>query len=144
MADNKSTITVETTVNATIENVWKTWTTPADIVQFNNPLDDWHTPKVELDLKEGGNFFYRMEMKDGSFGFDFAGKYDKIITNELIESTGNDGRKTINKFTSNGNETTVTEIFEPDAETPLEVQRAFVQTILDNFKKYVENKGNNN
>lgn len=32
MKDIKPAITVETTVKATVENVWKLWTTPADII----------------------------------------------------------------------------------------------------------------
>lgn len=131
-------ITVQTTVEETIETCWKLWTTPADIIRFNNPSDDWDTAHVEIDLKEGGNFFYRMEAKDGSAGFDFAGKYDQLITQELIEYTGTDGRKVITKFTAHGSNTVITEIFEPETATPLEVQRNFCQTILDNFKRYAE------
>ena len=33
-------ITVKTTVKATVEKVWKLWTTPEDIKQWNNPSDD--------------------------------------------------------------------------------------------------------
>ena len=36
-------ITVNTTVIASIENVWKAWTTPNDILQWNHASDDWHT-----------------------------------------------------------------------------------------------------
>jgi uncharacterized protein YndB with AHSA1/START domain len=36
-------------------------------------------------LREGGAFSSRMEAKDGSMGFDFAGTYTKIVENELIE-----------------------------------------------------------
>ena len=37
---------------------------------------DWHTTRVENDLRTGGTFVSRMEAKDGSVGFDFAGTYD--------------------------------------------------------------------
>ncbi|ETZ24329.1 hypothetical protein N824_14365 [Pedobacter sp. V48] len=30
-------ITVEATVNAPVEKVWKAWNTPADIIQWNTP-----------------------------------------------------------------------------------------------------------
>lgn len=131
-------ITVQTTVHATPEQCWNIWTTPADIIQFNNPFHDWHTARAIINLTAGGSFFYRMEAKDGSTGFDFAGKYDTVIPNELIGYTGADGRKALNTFESNGGDTTVTETFEPDPGTPLELQREFCQTILNNFKKYVE------
>ena len=140
MENLKSTITVQTSVKAPREKCWQIWTTPNDILQFNNPFDDWHTTRVEIDVREQGKLYYRMEAKDGSAGFDFSGKYDKIIPNALIEYTGDDGRKAINTFTPDGDYTTITETFEPETETPIEKQREFVQTILDNFKKYVEGR----
>jgi uncharacterized protein YndB with AHSA1/START domain len=36
-------------------------------------------------LREGGAFSSRMEAKDGSMGFDFAGTYTKIVEHKLIE-----------------------------------------------------------
>jgi uncharacterized protein YndB with AHSA1/START domain len=134
----KAPITVETTIKSTIENVWKLWTTPEDIKQWNNPSEEWHTLKVENDLKDGGQFLFRMESKDGADGFDFSGKYDKVILHKLIEYTLDDGRKTINKFIQNENSVTITETFEPEATTPRDVQKEFCQGVLNNFKKYVE------
>lgn len=133
-------ITVETTIDATMESVWKFWTTPEDIMQWNNPSDDWQTLRVENDLKDDGNFLFRMEAKDGSDGFDFCGKYDKVILNELIEYTLADGRKTINRFIQNGNSVTIIETFDPETKTPLDIQKDFCQSVLNNFKKYAENK----
>lgn len=132
-------ITVETTVNATIEKVWKLWTTRSDIMQWNKPFNDWHSARVEIDLRDEGNFLFRMEAKDGSAGFDHKGKYDKVIKNELIEYTVSDGRKSMIKFMGNDDNTNVIETFEPEKETPVEMQRDFVQSVLNNFKKYAEN-----
>lgn len=78
-----SIITVVTTVHAPIEKVWKVWTEPEHVMQWNNASPDWHTPKAESDLREGGSFNYRMEAKDGSFGFDFGGTFDHIVPNQL-------------------------------------------------------------
>jgi uncharacterized protein YndB with AHSA1/START domain len=78
-------ITVETNVMAPIEEVWRAYTTPEDIKQWNAASDDWHTTAASVDLREGGKFFSRMEAKDGSTGFDFAGTYTKIIEPKLIE-----------------------------------------------------------
>ena len=75
---NLTTVTVETTVNAPVEKVWKYWSEPSHIIQWNNASEDWHTPRVENDLKVGGKFHSRMEAKDGSFGFDFVGEYTKV------------------------------------------------------------------
>ena len=78
-------ITVHTTVAAPIERVWSAYTTPEDIVQWNAASEDWHTPSASVDLREGGAFSSRMEAKDGSMGFDFAGTYTKIEPHRLIE-----------------------------------------------------------
>jgi uncharacterized protein YndB with AHSA1/START domain len=78
-------ITIETTVAAPIEEVWRAWTTPEDIKQWNAASDDWHTTASTVDLRVGGAFSSRMEAKDGSFGFDFAGTYTKVVLHRLIE-----------------------------------------------------------
>ena len=66
-------ITVTTTVAAPLAEVWRAYTTPADIMQWNAASDDWHTTAATVDLRPGGHFSSRMEARDGSFGFDFAG-----------------------------------------------------------------------
>jgi len=81
--DTKKTITVQAVINAPAEKVWQLYTAPEHITQWNYASDDWHTPRAENDLKPGGKFNYRMEAKNGSFGFDFWGTYEKITTNEL-------------------------------------------------------------
>jgi Activator of Hsp90 ATPase homolog 1-like protein len=66
-------ITVETTVFARVNEVWRAYTTPEDIKQWNAASDDWHTTTITVDLRVGGTFSSRMEAKEGSFGFDFVG-----------------------------------------------------------------------
>src|SRR5262245_58738640 len=83
-------ITVEATVATPIETVWRAWTTPEDIKQWNAASDDWHTTAATVDLRVGGVFSSRMEAKDGSMGFDFAGTYTKIVPHELIECSFGD------------------------------------------------------
>ena len=80
-------LTVEVFVKAPLAQVWKAWTTPADIVQWNSASDDWHTTSASVDLTVGGSFTSRMEAKDGSMGFDFAGIYTAIIEQQLIEGS---------------------------------------------------------
>jgi uncharacterized protein YndB with AHSA1/START domain len=135
---NKSTITVETTVHASLTNVWECWTTPEHIMQWNNASDDWHTTKAENDLRNGGHFSSRMEAKDGSFGFDFGGTYDEVVVNELIAYTLGDGRKVKVTFENHETETKIVETFEAENENPIDMQRFGWQAILDNFKKYTE------
>src|ERR1041384_1557803 len=78
-------ITVETTISAPIAKVWAAYTSPEAIKQWNAASDDWHTTAATVDLRVGGQFSSRMEAKDGSFGFDFAGTYTKIETHKRIE-----------------------------------------------------------
>jgi uncharacterized protein YndB with AHSA1/START domain len=135
---NVTRITVESTINAPVEKVWKYWSAPEHITKWCSPSEDWHAPRAENDLTKGGKFLTRMEAKDGSFGFDFAGVYDEVKTNELIEYTMSDGRNVVIKFAGNASETRVTETFDPETQNSLEMQKAGWQAILDNFKKYTE------
>jgi uncharacterized protein YndB with AHSA1/START domain len=138
IAEGKIRITVEATINAPVEKVWEYWTKPEHITQWNNASPDWHAPRAENDLRVGGRFTNRMEARDGSFGFDFGGVYDEVKTNELIAYTTDDDRKVSILFNSDGNTTTVTETFEAEEENSVELQKGGWQSILDNFKKYVE------
>jgi uncharacterized protein YndB with AHSA1/START domain len=134
----KSVISVQTVINAPVERVWKCWTTPGDIIQWNHASEEWHTPGAENDLRKGGKFLYRMEARDGSFGFDFGGVYDEVKTNKIIEYTLGDGRKVKITFSLLNDKTEVVETFEAESINPAEIQQEGWQAILDNFKKYVE------
>jgi uncharacterized protein YndB with AHSA1/START domain len=135
---NPTPITVETTINAPIETVWECWTEPEHVTQWNHASDDWHSPRGTNDLREGGEFSFRMEAKDGSAGFDFGGKYTKIVEHKQIDYTMDDGRKVTITFDSHGGHTHITETFDPESENPSEMQRQGWQAILDNFKAHAE------
>jgi uncharacterized protein YndB with AHSA1/START domain len=140
MADTSS-ITVETVVHAPIATVWRCWTEPTHIMQWNSASPDWHTPRATNDLREGGTFTARMEAKDGSMGFDFAGTYTKILEHEEIAYTmGESGRNVTVLFAETADGTRVTEIFDPETENPPEMQRQGWQSILDSFKKHAESQ----
>lgn len=134
----KETITVETLVHAPIDKVWEFWTKPEHITKWNNASEDWHTTRAENDLQIGGKFLSRMEAKDGSFGFDFEGIYDEVLTNEKISYTILDERKVTITFLPTENGVQVTETFEAETMNTLELQKMGWQAILNNFKKYVE------
>jgi uncharacterized protein YndB with AHSA1/START domain len=134
----KTVLTVENTINAPVEKVWENWTNPEHIIKWCSPSDDWHTPRAENDLRNGGSFLSRMEARDGSMGFDFGGVYDAVRTNEYIEYTIGDGRKVQIKFIPQGTSTTVTESFEAEDTNPIEMQQGGWQAIMDSFKKYTE------
>lgn len=131
-------VTVETTVHATVEHAWHCWSTPECIMQWNSASDDWHTPKAENDLRIGGTFSSRMEAKDGSVGFDFGGTYTNVVEFKEISYTMGDDRKVSVTFDAQGEQTHVTETFDPETENAPEMQRQGWQSILDNFKKHAE------
>ena len=130
-------ITVETLIKAPVGKVWSAYTTPADITQWNAASDDWHTTTSTVDLRVGGAFSSRMEAKDGSFGFDFAGTYTQIVPNELIEYSFGD-RVCAVEFMAGANGVTVRVTFDAETENPVEQQREGWQAILNNFAKHVE------
>lgn len=131
-------ITVSVSINAPIQKVWAYFTEPEKVMLWNNASPDWHTPFAENDLRIGGKFVYRMEAKDGSFGFDFGGKYDQVILNEFISYVMDDGRKVTITFKSEADTTDITEVFDAEMLNPIEMQRNGWQSILDNFKDVVE------
>ena len=131
-------ITVETVVAAPLAEVWRAYSTPEDIKQWNTASDDWHTTKAENDLTVGGKFLSRMEAKDGSFGFDFEGIYNSIEPLKKIEYTLSDGRKVFISFVGDQKSTTIFESFEAENENSLELQEQGWQAILNHFKLYTE------
>ena len=135
---NKTKLTVQGTINAPVEKVWKYWTTPEHITKWSFPTEGWHAPRAENDLRVGGRFLTRLEAKDGSFGFDFGGVYDVVKTNERIEYTIDDNRKVVITFKVNGDQVEVVETFEAEEINSLEMQQGGWQAFLDNFKKYTE------
>jgi uncharacterized protein YndB with AHSA1/START domain len=135
---NTTKITVETTVNAPVEKVWRSWSEPQHIKNWCAASEDWHAPKAENDLRTGGTFSTRMEAKDGSFGFDFGGVYDNVKKNELIEYTMGDGRKVRVTFSPSGDQTKIVETFDAESTNSVEMQRGGWQAILNNFRKYTE------
>ena len=132
-------ITVETNVAAPIEEVWRAYNSPEDIKQWNAASDDWHTTASTVDLREGGTFSSRMEAKDGSFGFDFAGTYTKIVPHELIEYSFGDRTARV-EFQNGPKGVLVRVTFESEPEHSINQQREGWQAILNNFARHVERR----
>ncbi|MDP3681036.1 MAG: SRPBCC family protein [Flavobacterium sp.] len=132
-------ITVQSTINASIETIWELWTAPKHVMKWNNASEDWHTPFAENDLKVGGKFKYTMASTDGTMRFDFEGIYTNVVNPSLIEYEIADGRKVKIVFEKDAEGIKVIESFDPETVNPEEMQKNGWQAILDNFKKYVEN-----
>jgi uncharacterized protein YndB with AHSA1/START domain len=131
-------ITVEIIINSDIESVWKRWNTPEDVKNWNAASEDWHTTHAEIDLKEGGEFLSRMEAKDGSMGFDFKGTYKVVNKPLFIIYTIEDGREVKIEFKETPDGVKVIETFEAESTHTEEQQKQGWQSILNNFRKYVE------
>jgi len=129
-------ITVSTLVAAPITEVWRAYTTPEDIKAWNTASPDWHTTASSVDLRVGGKFSSRMEAKDGSFGFDFAGEYTRVEPLERIESAFGD-RTGLVEFSEGPAGVTVSVTFDSEDSHSEEQQRAGWQAILDNFSMHV-------
>jgi uncharacterized protein YndB with AHSA1/START domain len=124
-------INVETTASLAA------YTTPADIKLWNAESDDWHTTAAAVDLREGGAFSSRMEAKDGSIGFDFAGTYTKIVEHKLIEHSFGDRMAQV-EFTLGPKGVVIRLTFDSEPTHSIEQQQGGWQAILNNFARYVE------
>ncbi len=137
MTDTTTTIRITTDVNASIEKVWDFYTNPQHITQWNFASADWCCPRASSDLRTGGVFSSRMESRDGKYGFDFEGVYDEVVDKKSIKYTFG-GRRAQVIFEDLADHVTVTVEFEPEHENSLQMQRDGWQSILNNFKSYVE------
>lgn len=130
-------IIVSNTVNAETQKVWDYYTNPEHITQWNFADPSWHYPSASNELKIGGKYVARMEAKDESFGFDFEAIYTEMnIGKSFTYEFG--GRTSQVVFNDLGNKTEVVVTFEPEEENPVDIQQAGWQSILNNFKRYVE------
>ena len=135
---SKSKIIIEAEISANTKKVWDYYTLPEHLTKWNFASDDWHCPDAENDLRVGGKLISRMESKDGSVGFDFEAVYDEVVDLKKIVYTIADGRKVKTEFNSQKNKTKVTTTFEAESVNSIELQKTGWQSILNNFKKYVE------
>ena len=131
-------ISISTHVDKPVAHVWKIWTEPEHIMQWNSASDDWHCPKASNDLRTGGRFSSTMAARDGSFSFDFEGVYDDVRLHKRIAYTMADGRTCEILFQEKDGGTEVTEAFDAETMNPIEMQRGGWQSILDRFKAHAE------
>ncbi len=153
---------VETILNSDIQNVLDKWINIESVKVWCHAGADWGVGNVENDVRVGGRFLTNMHALDNSASFDFTGEYTEV---ELLENKN--GKYTARlkykmdkldseamnrecevlfesvegENMSGGSEasaTKVTEIFDSENLNSIELQISGWQSILDNFKKYVE------
>lgn len=131
-------LTVHSTINAKRQKVWDYYTKPEHITRWNFADPSWHCPYAENDMRVGGKYKARMEAKDGSFGFDFEAVYNSLTDGERFSYVMADGREASVDFFDLVIKTDVIVKFDAEKENPIEMQKAGWQSILNNFKNYVE------
>jgi uncharacterized protein YndB with AHSA1/START domain len=132
-------ITAQTIIPAPLEDVWRAYTTPEDILQWNAASEDWHTTAATVDLRVGGSFSSRMEAKDGSAGFDFAGTYTQIVPHQLIEYSFADRQARV-EFNNQPHGVQVRVTFDAESTHSVQQQLEGWQAILNNFARHVATK----
>lgn len=126
------------TVQAPRERAWFVYTDEAMIRMWNAASPDWHCPAAHNDVQTGGGFSFRMEAKDGSEGFDFAGTYVEVVPHERLSYRFGDRIATVVFTEPQDGGTRVTVTFDPETENSRELQVQGWQAILDNYKRVAE------
>ena len=133
-------IKIQATIDAPLDMVREAWTSPLHIVKRNAASADRHTTHATNDLRTWWRFLSHMEAKDWSFGFDFTWTYTQIINQSTIEYVMDDGRNNLITF-EQWQWVHVVSVFDAETQNSKEMQQQWRQSILDNFKYYVENLG---
>lgn len=96
-------IHIHSLINADVEKTWEHYTSPLHIINWNFATDDWQCPKAENNLQVGGKYLARMEVKDGSFGFDFKAVYTEVKPLDSFTYKLADNREITVKFSPKDN-----------------------------------------
>lgn len=131
-------VSIEVNIKAPINIVWDAWNNPEHVVRWNHASVDWHSPSATNQFYVNGKFVYRMEAKDGSFGFDFSGTYLEIHEFRLVVTKLDDNRMVRTEFIESDDNVKVVETFEVEEDNSIELQRQGWLAILTNFKLYSE------
>ncbi|MDP4805562.1 MAG: SRPBCC domain-containing protein [Crocinitomicaceae bacterium] len=129
---------VSATIHAPLDQVWEKWTQAEHVVNWNFAHESWCCPTAEVDFSVGGSSVYRMEARDGSFGFDLKATFLAIEVLSFIASELEDGRKVEVKFIAGENAVLLQQRFQPETENTLALQQQGWQAILNQFKSYCE------
>lgn len=134
----KEPIVVTVQIAAPLEEVWQKWVDPLHVVNWNFAAPTWCCPFAQSDLRAEGTFVYRMEARDGSMGFNFGGTFSTVDPETFLAYVLGDGRRVEVKFSVENGQVRLEESFEIEDINTAEQQRFGWQSILNNFKQYVE------
>jgi len=131
-------ITIQAEVLADRNKAWSHYTESHHITQWNFAYEDWCCPTASNELVVGGKFSWRMEAKDGSFGFDFEGEFTEIVPLQKIKYVFMDQREAEITFNDLPDGTLVQIVFDAENENSLDLQQSGWQAILTNYKSHTE------
>ena len=136
--ENRQILEVSVQIAAPLSEVWNKWIQAEHVVNWNFAHESWCCPKAEVDFRVGGASNYRMEAKDGSFGFDLKATFLDLQFPSYIASQLEDGRGVEVQFIEGENGVLLKQRFEPESENHLDLQQQGWQAILNQFKFYCE------
>ena len=136
--ENRQILEVSVQIAAPLSEVWNKWIQAEHVVNWNFAHESWCCPKAEVDFRVGGASNYRMEAKDGSFGFELKATFLDLQFPSYIASQLEDGRGVEVQFIEGENGVLLKQRFEPESENPLDLQQQGWQAILNQFKFYCE------
>jgi uncharacterized protein YndB with AHSA1/START domain len=134
----KDQISIEVYVQTSLKQAWDGFNKAEHIKHWYFADPSWHVRDVNVMLEVGKEFHIYMEAKDKSFGFDFCGTYQVINPYTYVLSFLEDGRRLEVHFNETDKGIHVIETFEIEYENDKELQRQGWQSILNQFKRYVE------
>ncbi len=143
--DIPTTITIETSIAASINDVWNAFNDPKHILQWDKS-DDWHTTHISNDLRVGGQLLLSMEGKNGATEFDVTATYIQLEPKSLIEFSMDDGqmpnRMVHMQFLITDIGVMVIQTFDIDTALSIDEQRSDWQNVQNRFARYAESIAN--
>jgi uncharacterized protein YndB with AHSA1/START domain len=88
MENTATRLSAEKGFSVPVIELYKAWITPEDLKQWWRPSEHKLTT-VELDVKEGGQFKYEFENKDGQPALVITGEYHEVQDNERLAYSWN-------------------------------------------------------
>ncbi|HNS41900.1 MAG TPA: SRPBCC domain-containing protein [Taishania sp.] len=131
-------LVVSVKINKTISDVWNAWSNPELMPNWLVIYDNFEAKIIKFEFRTGGDSNYIMASKDGKLNYAYNSIISLIIPFEKIEYHLEDGRTAILSFSVTKHQTMVQMEFEPVAHQDVGAQLFAWQTILDNFKNYLE------
>ncbi|MFN3855250.1 MAG: SRPBCC domain-containing protein [Phreatobacter sp.] len=134
-------ITIDAFVPVRPADAWAAFNAPEAITRWNQASPDWHCPAARADLRVGGRHVARMEARDGSCGFDYAGTYEEVDPPRAVTLRLDDGRRARTTFVPEAGGTRVVTVFDPEGTHPRDLQRQGWQAILDSYAAFAAQQG---